>query len=272
MIYEPEQAAHILQHVEAVFHEDRSTSYKVKKIWWMLAYFRARGLATGLSQSLKSEVAGGPFKGMKLTEKALETYHAPLLLGSYEHELHGFFEQAAQAGYKRILNIGCSVGYYAVGLALRMPTVIVDAFDINAEARADCAALAALNGVQDRVRVQGEFRGEAFADYLQDKALAVVDIEGAETALMNPDAYPALRRIDMLIEMHDTVESSTSRALVQRFTASHDIHVIPNRATLPDLAGIVPSGTYIDPFDHLLLGWECRDGPTPWGLFRVKTG
>ena len=51
--------------------------------------------------------------------------------------------------YARILNIGCSVGYYAVGLAVRMPHVIVEAFDIDAEARRKCLDMAQANGVEE---------------------------------------------------------------------------------------------------------------------------
>jgi hypothetical protein len=42
--------------------------------------------------------------------------------GCYEHELHGEIEQLVTRGFDAVLNIGCGEGYYAIGLARRMPT------------------------------------------------------------------------------------------------------------------------------------------------------
>ena len=68
-------------------------------------------------------------------------------------------------GHSTVLNIGCAEGYYAVGLARRMPQARVLAFDINRTAQDTCRALAAKNGVADRVQVSGLFKPADFAAY-----------------------------------------------------------------------------------------------------------
>jgi hypothetical protein len=55
----------------------------------------------------------------------------------------------------QIVNIGCAEGYYAVGLAWRLPNAKVDAFRSDPRAREFCAELARLNGVEARVRIYG---------------------------------------------------------------------------------------------------------------------
>ena len=61
--------------------------------------------------------------------------------------------------FDALLNIGCADGYYAVGLAMRMPGVPVFAHDLNPKAQTGCREVAALNGVAERGQVGGLFEG-----------------------------------------------------------------------------------------------------------------
>jgi hypothetical protein len=76
--------------------------------------------------------------------------------------------------------------------------------------------------------------------------------------------------MDVIVELHDLMDPLISKTISDRFEASHDIEIIRNQTSLPDVEKLLPEGAYVDPYDHMLLGWECRDGKTPWGLFRVK--
>ena len=80
----------------------------------------------------------------------------PKLVGSYEAELHGVIEQIVATDYQVVVDVGCAEGYYANGLARRLPSARVYAFDTDPEARHLCEAMAALNGVEKRVIVGGK--------------------------------------------------------------------------------------------------------------------
>ncbi len=270
MRYNSENAATVLQLVEGGLKETGSAEDRLHQLWLTLLFSRARALLNGVRLACGDQVLGGVFKGMALTGDALELYRTPVLLGCYEHELHPVVEKLIAGNYTRILNIGCSVGYYAVGLALRMPQVTVEAFDISPEAQKKCAELARLNGVQERVHISGLFKGEDFASYVDGKTLVVMDIEGGEKDLLDPVRYPALRKMDVLVELHDLIDPAISQTVIDRFAPSHSMEFIRNRNLLPDASAFLPEGQYLDPFDHLLLGWECRDGETPWGVFVAK--
>ena len=101
-------------------------------------------------------------------------------------------ERIVAAPYERIVDIGCAEGYYAVGLALRMPGTRIFAFDINEKAQAACRNLATLNGVSDRVTVGGLFSGADFADY--GGSCVICDIEGAERDAARPGGLSGARR------------------------------------------------------------------------------
>jgi len=207
---------------------------------------------------------------MALTEAAISAYLSPILLGCYEHELHPVFEKVVAGKYARVLNIGCSVGYYAVGLAYRMPKTSIEAFDIDPQAQKHCRDMANNNNVADRVSVSGLFCGDDFAKYKAEKTLVLMDIEGGEKDLLDPEKYPALQKMDIIVEMHDLLDATISTVLRTRFAPTHTVEIFKNRASLPEIEKLLPENYYLDPYDHFVLGWERRDGRTPWGVFRAK--
>src|SRR5947207_6150517 len=76
-------------------------------------------------------VLNGPFAGLaypQQTALGIEAYSAKLL-GTYEEELHGAFEDMIQGRPRVVVNVGASDGYYAVGLARRLPNATIYAFD-----------------------------------------------------------------------------------------------------------------------------------------------
>jgi hypothetical protein len=270
MDFTPAEAQISLKIAEDILKTNDPPPLRLKKLCWTLMSLRARGVTNELRQLTGDRVYAGPFKDMILTNDAIVAYQSPILLGCYEHELHSVFEKVIAGDYERILNIGCSVGYYAVGLARRMPRVVVEAFDISKDARKKCFEMAQANRVDDRVHISGEFFGKDYEKYLDKKTLVLMDIEGAEMALLDPDAFPALRKMDIIVELHDLMDPTISKTVCLRFDKSHTIEVIKNRTSLPDVEKLLPEGARVDPYDHMLLGWEYRDGKTPWGVFVQK--
>lgn len=270
MIYSnPEIATHVLAEARNILGKEEPDIVKADHLWRTLAYFRANLLAVLLRNTIGSHVYSGPFKGMQLTPAAMGKAFGPVLIGCYEHELHPTFERVIAHPYKRILNIGCAFGYYAIGLALRMPQVTVHAFDISANAQQQCRDMATLNGVQDRVHVSGEFRGEDFAPYADGETLVLMDIEGAEMALLDPALYPALRKMDVIVELHDVYNPAISQTILSRFAATHTTELVLNKPILFDFEPLT-GPVYTDPFDSIIITWDNRDGPTPWAVMRAR--
>src|SRR5271170_382684 len=75
--------------------------------------------AAGLNELV---VRNGPFAGMRYARPLPEgSIFFPKLLGSYEAELQAHFERVIGTDYSAIVDVGCADGYFAVGLAMRMP-------------------------------------------------------------------------------------------------------------------------------------------------------
>lgn len=203
-------------------------------------------------------VGGGPFVGMKLDPVA----ELPKYLGSYEHSLRDTVERLVAEPYETILNIGCAEGYYAVGLALRMPEVRVLACDLDERQRELCTRNAALNGVSDRIRVSGRFAGDRFAEFAGTRTLVLCDIEGGEVELLRPDLHPALADLDLLIELHEDKHPAMRREMETRFGATHSTEAIERRS--PDTPAY--EARYPAEMDQLAATYENRFGPTSWLL------
>ena len=197
-------------------------------------------------------VRTGPFKGMRYPDAiSCGSVLVPKLLGCYEMELHRSIEAACQRRYSEIVDIGCAEGYYAVGLAMRIPGAKVYAYDTDKTALEMCQRMAKLNGVDTRVETGGFCSRDTLMQLpVTRRALIVSDCEGYEKELFSAPVIAALANCDLLIETHDCLAlsrrrplrrakpalinaddclgGSITRELCKRFENSHHIEIIDN--------------------------------------------
>lgn len=226
-----------------------------------LAKWRSILLANTLVARSGGIIPAGPFQGMTYTVEASEGGRAPRLLGAYEASLHPVIETVIARAYPQVLDIGCAEGYYAVGLARRMAGTVVHARDSDPRARSLCEALAAANGVSDRLRIGPAVAHDDFALCLDAPTFVLCDIEGAEGALLDPTLAPALVEADILVEVHEGMQPGLLATLTDRFTPTHRVTRI-DRALRPDL--LPDWAETLSDLDRLILLWEWRASPTPW--------
>jgi hypothetical protein len=229
-----------------------------------LAKYRAALIQNTFLKLCGTQVQGGPFAGMEFVERSAEGCLLPKLLGCYEAELHGFFSELPALGYETVLNIGCAEGYYAVGIKRLLPSARVVAFDLNADARESCRAVAAKNGVE--IEIAELFRIEDFARF-PGKVLVWCDIEGDEAELLDPMAAPALRQMNIVVELHARTGSHSRDIVLPRFAESHDIELLVGEPHSPALP---PFLRELAQLDQLLAQWEWRSAPTPWAIMRAR--
>ncbi|MBI3483875.1 MAG: methyltransferase [Acidobacteria bacterium] len=170
-------------------------------------------------------VQSGPFRGMKYIKRAMGSALLPKLVGSYEAELYGAMETAIARDFERVVNIGCGEGYYAVGLARRLPQARVWAFDTDGAARTACQKLAKENGVAERVQIEGACGPEELRKLTAEPALVVCDCEGYELELLTPENIAQPRACEIIVELHDSVDATISKTILARFSATHQAQV-----------------------------------------------
>jgi len=235
----------------------------------LLSKWRSVVIQNILLQQQGTVVMGGPLQGLDFLPQSAEGCHIAKLFGCYEQPLLPYIEEAIQASYPLILNIGCAEGYYAVGMAKRMPNTHVLAFDLNPKAQATCRVLAEKNGVADRVTVGALFKPEDFALYANQRLLLLCDIEGGERDLLNPDAAPALKGMDIIMESHECQIPGITQTLLERFQDSHQITLVQDNGQR-QLSKTPAWFNRLAHLDQLLATWEWRSGPTPWLVMKAK--
>jgi 2-polyprenyl-3-methyl-5-hydroxy-6-metoxy-1,4-benzoquinol methylase len=191
---------------------------------------RRAEITSALFQAQSGNVLSGPFAGMSMLPQASwgDGDLAPKLLGCYEAELHPSIAKAISRKPKKIINIGCAEGYYAVGMARALPQSQVFAFDIDEKARAICDRAAAANHVRERAQVAGACTLDTLRDTISndDRTLLLVDCEGSELQLLDPAQVPSIAACDVIVECHDFLNSTITATLRQRFAASHDVEIV----------------------------------------------
>lgn len=227
----------------------------------LLAKWRAAVIGNTMDQRDGTRVLSGPFKGMDYGVRASEGSRSARLIGAYEASLHPVIEAIIARAPQIIIDIGSAEGYYAVGLARRLPGARVLARDASDTAQALCRALAAANGVADRVEVGGLFAPGDFALCQSAPTVVICDIEGAEDGLLDPVAAPGLAAADILVECHPGMTPGVTARLAARFARSHKVTEIGRKLDDTGLPGWMEE---LSDLDRLIALWEWRAGPTPW--------
>ncbi|MBP7338229.1 methyltransferase [Niveispirillum sp.] len=250
--------------ISAIMAERGPTESAMNDIFEFLLHYRCLLINNTLIQHDGVRVFGGPFAGMILPDP-VNRLQAPLLLGCYEGELHDIVQAIPNAGYQRLINIGCGEGYYAVGIKRLAPQIEVWAHDIDPEAQRKCQQAAALNGVD--IHVGGVFDPQHFALHAGHRTLVWCDIEGAEAVLLDPVLYPALAHMDILVEMHPTDGGHTRDSLPARFADTHDIDIRHPGGHAFEMPDWLRDGSQLN---QLLARLEWRGCATPWAMMRAR--
>lgn len=182
-------------------------------------------------------VQAGPFAGMEYLDHACGSVLSAKLLGTYELELQSVIESLCGDNIHRVWVVGSGEGYYAVGLARRMPKAQVWAFDTSAEARVATLDLAMLNGVADRMAIGSRCRVEIIKRSAPERGLIICDIEGEERSWLGQADPNELRHCHLLVEVHDQPGCfDVAETLQVNFNSTHDVQMIESQPR--DLAAV----------------------------------
>lgn len=176
---------------------------------------------------LGNAVQAGPFAGLQFPDWGLTSVdgYSPKVIGCYERELHAAVEDAIAAAPPVVVNVGSAEGYYAVGLARRLPTARVIAYDTDADRIERLGTIAELNGVRVEARANAADHASLRED-LVPGALLVVDCDGPEADLLAPAEIPVLADCRLIVEVHDLIVPGTSERLRTAFEPTHSIERI----------------------------------------------
>ena len=228
---------------------------------------RTKYVTRSLTSEIGWTVQSGPFEGMRYVPEAVGSTLVPKLLGCYESELHSTINLILKNNHQKIIDIGCAEGYYAVGLALKNPTAVIHAFDIDATGRTLCNEMARINGVDGRVITQKECTHQDLQTLATPGCLIICDCEGCELELLQPSAVPALADCDLLVELHDVLKPGLTNELLGRFKPTHEIQLIDTQDRDPRAYAHLQRFSRVN---QKVAVSELRDGPMQWAFMRSR--
>ncbi len=196
-------------------------------LYFKSAKMDKKTLESNLKVFLNYTVHSGPFKSMEYIGTSSGSAYYPKLTGTYECELHPTLQEIIDKKYEYLIDVGAAEGYYAVGFAFlnkKNAKFKVLAFDIDDVARKNLLNLAKLNHVEHLIEIEKEFNLECLNRFTTEKVLIICDIEGAEKDLLDPVINRKLLNCDVLVEIHDGIETNTIKDLLKsRFSSTHEI-------------------------------------------------
>lgn len=172
-------------------------------------------------------VLAGNFEGMKYgSVQAHCSMLYPKLLGTYENEISKEIKNHIDAKPSLIVDVGAADGYYAVGLARRIPSCKVIAFELEPIARQALKELSVLNGVANQVDIRGCCNIKDLLSLPKEGGLMIVDCEGFEDELLTTEVVRHLSNWFLIIETHDGLTTGITERLESRLRETHQIKKI----------------------------------------------
>jgi hypothetical protein len=170
-----------------------------------------------------------------------------------------------------VVDIGSAEGYYATGLALRVPAARVVCFDTDRLANRLMLRLAKTNGTRERIQAGGYCDPAVLNQVLESAAnpFVICDAEGAEMDILRPDQAPRLARAMLIVEVHEKQRPGVAAALLDRFAATHDLESVPVQPRVPQQA---PSNLRLDDEDAMFAMDEQRLADQHWLIMRPRPG
>jgi len=234
-------------------------------------YFRQMHLSNKIDKLFESTVRYGLFKGLKLSNNSWwgKKERAAILLGIYELEVLEWLK-GIPGNYNTFIDVGAAEGYYAVGVLVSNKFKNTICFEMSESGRNVIKKNALLNNVVERIQIYG--RAELgfynlIPKEILDISVVMLDIEGAEFSLLTEEAFKALDKSIIIIELHDWFYSNGFSLLEELKNNSSSTHKITEaRTSLRDLSIFKELENFSDT-DRWLLCSEDRGKLMCWLRF-----
>jgi hypothetical protein len=228
---------------------------------WLQSNEISAGVIDWLYEQTTGIVQSGPFKGMWIPREQAWADGAlcPFLLGCHEQELHEILEmeirRLAAMTSPKIVNLGCAEGYYAIGLARRLPHATVWAIDPNEQCLRIMGKAAAVNGVKI-------IAGGDIDEILTEPDLVFSDCESAETRYLDCQRFPAIKKSHFIVEVHNEEGIDRGKILFDRWNKTHHIVAVTEGSRNPNDYGVLV-------YSHSFIRWlaVCENRPCVMGYF-----
>jgi hypothetical protein len=171
------------------------------------------------------QIYTGPFAGLKIPHLLYDKMKLAEILGLYEFALHGVFSELINKNIRNIMVIGGHKGYYPAGLSDLLRPENLYVFEMEDSFLPQINAWIAPNDLVP-YEMYGEATDEILKNWNNKIDFLLIDCEGAEDFLLNPELFKWQKNAEILVETHHFYNHKIMGNLISRFTETHDLKII----------------------------------------------
>ncbi|MCU7617831.1 hypothetical protein NZ698_11530 [Chryseobacterium sp. PBS4-4] len=222
-------------------------------------------------EKIGNQIYTGPFAGLIIPDILKPILKLSETLGLYESVLHRNFSDLINKNIENIMIIGGYKEYYPAGLSnlLRPKNMYVFEMDKNFQ-----PYIEAWISINDLIPYQtfGEAKEEILLNWENKIDFLLIDCEGAEDFLLQPDKFRWQKETDILVEIHHFYDNKILGNLVSRFSDTHHLTIIydeiaENEKIQNILDGLGIKGTFRGQPTHRWIFDENKNKIITSGIF-----
>jgi hypothetical protein len=228
-------------------------------------------LSLELSQRMKHTVQYGPFTGMKFSHDNWwgGSDRGAMLLGIYEQEVLNSIMTTPKK-YNVFVDLGAADGYYSIGSLISRKFKTSYSFEMSAKGRDVIKKNAILNKLENKLHIFGEATHNFYSLIPKkdlDKAVIVIDIEGAEFSLLNKKSFSCLKKSIIFIEVHDWFFKDGKRKMTKLISDAKPFFKVSTLTTTSRDLSKFPELAHYGDSERWLIASEGRSKLMTWLRF-----
>lgn len=178
-----------------------------------------------LIQLFNERVYFGPFSGLKIPEELYNILSLSEIMGFYESCLHPVFSDLLNKNVKNVILVGGNNGYYSAGISYLFNPSNFFIYEMNKNMHILIESWYKKNNLK-LPQIRGEANVSNFINFQEKIDLLLIDCEGAEKFLLNPDHFIWQKNSNIILELHPFYVENLISLITERFSKTHYIELI----------------------------------------------
>lgn len=167
----------------------------------------------------------GPFSGLKIPQKLVKVLTLTEIIGLYESCLHNVFSDLLNRDIKNVMIVGGNNGYYAAGLSYIFNPKKLWVYETAVHLHQNISLWFENNNLST-IQLLGEANQKEFNAINDNVDLLLMDCEGFEKVLLNPEEFQWQKKSDIIVELHPFYEENLVQLFTANFSQTHTIQLI----------------------------------------------
>ncbi len=178
-----------------------------------------------VENKIGKQIYAGPFAGLKIPESVSGKLNIYEVLGVYESCIRPFISDLINQSVKDIMIIGGNRGYYAAGFSYLFQPDNLYVYEMDEKFHPLIKSWIEPNNLKD-FHIYKKADEESMKSWSQKLDLVLVDCEGAEYDLLDPQKYNWQKEVSMIVEVHYFYNNQILGTLLNRFQKTHHIEIV----------------------------------------------